>query len=650
MTHNGNPWFGSHRRPAVILADVARESLRWWRLMLICLMVGCSLSSAAVAAERPNILWITCEDISPNIGCYGDSYAVTPNIDGLATQGVRFTHAFAPIGVCAPSRSCLITGMYACSIGSQHMRCKANLPDYVRCFPQYLREAGYYCTNNVKTDYNFNHAPASWDESSNRAHWRKRGDGQPFFSVFNFTSCHESQIRLGEAAYQQRTSNFTATERHDPAKAPIPPYHPDVPEVRRDWARYADMITFMDKEVGRVLHELEDDGLVEETIVFYFSDHGAGMPRSKRWLYDSSTRVPLIVRMPKKYQSLPFGKAGSVSSQLVSFVDFAPTVLSLAGVAAPKHMQGMAFLGEFAATKREYVHGYRDRMDERYDMLRSTRDRRFKYIRNYMPQLPYFHHQHISYMYEMPTMRVWQRLADQGKLTGTAAIFMASTKPMEELYDTDADPWEVNNLASSSQHRLTLERLRAECRRWQTEIIDLGLMPEADLRTRFGQEPPHAAVRRDSTLFPLQRIAAAADLANERNPKHVDELVMLLADTDPAVRFWAATGIGSLPELSSIARQAIEKHLEDPAGAVRVAAADALCRHGSQGPAIQVLGACLADPNEWVRLQAVNVLDRLDAQARPVLTKLQVLTDDRNEYVVRVVTHILESLAVQPSR
>src|SRR6185436_12676413 len=182
-----------------------------------------------------------------------------------------------------------------------------------------------------------------------------------------------------------------------------------------------------------------------------------------------------------------------------------------------KHLQGVPFLGEHQGLAREYVHGYRDRMDERYDLLRSTRDRKFKYIRNYMPHLPYFQHQHISYMYEMPTMRAWQRLADEGTLTGPAAIFMAATKPMEELYDTEADPWEVNNLAGAPQHRPTLERLRAECRRWQEEIVDLGFMPEADLRTRFGSEPPHAAVRRDSKLFPLQRIFAAADLANERN-------------------------------------------------------------------------------------------------------------------------------------
>ena len=296
----------------------------WLLAFIVGPLVG--LTSAARAEDvpdrRPNILWITCEDISPNLGCYGDNYAVTPNLDRLAAQGVRYTAAFAPIGVCAPSRSTLITGIFAPALGSHHMRCQATLPADVKCFPQYLRQAGYYCTNNVKTDYNFSHDKATWDESSAKAHWRKRGKDQPFFAVFNFVTSHESQIRMAEAAYQKRTADFTPQERHDPARAPIPPYHPDTPEVRKDWARYADMITYMDKQAGDVLGALVADGLEEETIVFYFSDHGAGMPRSKRWLYDSSTRVPLIVRFPRRYAALAPGGPGTTTDRLVSFVDF----------------------------------------------------------------------------------------------------------------------------------------------------------------------------------------------------------------------------------------------------------------------------------------------------------------------------------------
>jgi len=611
---------------------------------LFAISVGLIATADAQDAPRPNILWITCEDMSPNLGCYGDNYAVSPNIDRLASQGVRYTHAFAPIGVCAPSRSCLITGMYASSIGTQHMRCDGTLPEQVRCFPEYLRRAGYYCTNNVKTDYNFKHAAETWDESSRNAHWRNRRPGQPFFSVFNITTTHESQIRIPEQAYQERTKNFTAAERHDPAKAPIPPYHPDTPEVRKDWARYADNVTHMDQEMGRILRQLEEDGLAGETLVCFFSDHGAGMPRSKRWLYDSSTRVPFIVRFPQKFANLAPGAAGTTTNRLVSFVDFGPTVLSLAGVDVPDHMQGEPFLGRQATAPRQYTFGYRDRMDERYDMVRTVRDQRYRYIRNYMPHLPYFHHQHVSYMYEMPTMRAWQRLADVGKLSGPTAVFMTPDKPMEELYDTEADPHEVRNLAGSPEHRETLDRLRAAHRQWMRETIDLGLLPEPELRARYAGQAEYEAVRRDPSSYPFDRIAAAADLANARAAQNVPKLLDLLKDEDAAVRYWAATGLGALGQQATSSADALKAATSDRSSTVRVAAADALCRLGQGGQAVPVLATALEDPNEWVRLYAINVLDRLDQQAHPAKAAIEQCREDKNQYVVRVVEHALAGL------
>jgi len=413
----------------------------------------------ASATERPNILWITCEDISPNLGCYGDPDAKTPHLDKLASEGVRYTHAFSVAGVCAPSRSCLITGMYPSSLGSQHMRCSARLPQSIRCFTEYLRDAGYYCSNNVKEDYNFRTPKTAWDASSRQAHWRNRREGQPFFSVINFTTTHESQIRLPEKQFAERTASLSADERHDPARVRVPPWHPDVPEVRRDWARYHDLITAMDRQAGELLNQLEDDGLADSTIVCFFSDHGVGLPRGKRWLYDAGTRVPLIVRFPKAFDRFAPGAPGTICDRLVSFVDFAPTVLSLAGVEAPAHFQGDAFLGPRAGSSRQYVFGIRDRMDERYDLIRSVRDRRYKYIRNYRPELPYA--QFIEYMEQMPTMKAWRRLAAEGKLQGPAALFMQPRKPVEEEYDTLSDPDEVRYLAASDEHREVLERLRA---------------------------------------------------------------------------------------------------------------------------------------------------------------------------------------------
>lgn len=593
---------------------------------------------------RPNVLWVTCEDISPNLGCFGDAYAVTPNLDRLAAQGVRYTKAYAPIGVCAPSRSSLITGMYAPSLGTQHMRCEGKLPDSVQGFPYYLRQAGYYCTNNVKTDYNFRPNPATWDESSGKAHWRHRRPGQPFFSVFNFTSSHESQIRLPEAQYARRTADFTVRERHDPDKAPVPPYLPDTPEVRRDWARYYDMITFMDRQAGEILHQLEADGLAEDTIVFFFSDHGAGMPRSKRWLYESSTHVPMIVRFPAKYAGLAPLKAGSTCDRLLDFTDLGPTVLSLLGVPIPPHMQGKAFLGAQAAAPRAYVYGFRDRMDERYDMLRSVFDGRYRYIHNYMPQLPWFHDQYISYMYEMPTMRVWQRLADEGKLRGSPAIFMARSKPTEELYDTEADPSELHNLSTSSEHQEVLKRLRRAQEEWREAQIDLSYLPEADLRTRFGSEPPYSAVRAEPARYPIRRIAEVADQASAREPGAAPKLAALLKDEDPAVRYWAAMGLGALGSSGASAERPLREALGDPKGWVRVAAADALCRLGHGDSALPTLVAGLRDENEWVRLQAVNVLDRLDARAQAALPDLEQALKDPSPYVVRVAEHAVHDL------
>jgi N-sulfoglucosamine sulfohydrolase len=577
--------------------------------MRLLLFLALCLPGTSSQETRPNILWITCEDISPNLGCYGDAYAVTPNIDAFAKQGVRYTKAFAPIGVCAPSRSTLILGVMAPSVGSQMMRCQATLPGAVRCFPSYL--TGYYRTNNVKTDYNFNAPKDTWDESSPKAHWRSRKPGQPFFAVFNFTSCHESQIRApGRRA-----------EGHDPAKAPLPPYHPDLPEVRQDWARYADVITKMDQEVGKVLRELEEDGLAKNTIVFYFSDHGAGMPRSKRWLYDSSLRVPMIVRFPD-------GKgAGTTSDRLISFVDYGPAVLTLAGVNVPAAMQGKPFLGEAAAPPRDFIFGFRDRMDERIDLLRCVRDARYKYIRNYMPHRPWA--QHVSYMYEMPTMKAWRKAFDAGTLDPVQRRFF-EPKPFEELYDAEADPHEVKNLAGDPAMAGTLDRLRAALDAWILEIKDLGFLPEPDLRTRFGRTPAYDAVREKPESYPLEKLMAAAALAARRDPAHEAKLAALAGDVDPAIRYWGVTGLLALGSK----HEALRGALADVAPAVRFAAAEAL---GTE-EALAVLEKGLKEPNEWARHHAVLAIDQLGARPAGV----EALRNDPNEYVRRVAEHILK--------
>jgi uncharacterized sulfatase len=456
--------------------------------------VALAQSPSAAAPARPNILWISAEDLSPDLRAYGDTYAVTPTLDRLATEGARYTNAFAVAPVCAPSRSAIITGMYPTTIGTMHMRSKGVPPAGVKAFTEYLRAAGYYCTNRSKTDYNVEAPPSHrppvtvWDDSSPRAHWRNRPDPrQPFFAVINITTTHEGQIRLDNAAFAKATASLPQGARHDPAMAALPPYYPDTPVVRHDWARYYDLMSAMDLQVAEILQQLEADGLADRTVVFFWGDHGRGLPRGKRWVYDSGLRVPLLVRWPRTIAP------GTVVDDLVSLMDLGPTVLSLAGVEVPAHMQGRAFLGAAKAPPREYIFAHRDRMDEAYDMIRAVRDRRHKYIRNFYPGRPYA--QHIAYMEEMPTMREWRRIYKEhldalGPSYGRALnafqlLFFQPEKPREELYDIAADPHEVRNLAASAEHAAVLARMRRTLDEWQTSTRDLGLVPEDELRERM---------------------------------------------------------------------------------------------------------------------------------------------------------------------
>jgi uncharacterized sulfatase len=373
-----------------------------------------------------------------------------------------------------------------------HMRSRGVPPPEVRCFTERLRAAGYHCTNNAKTDYNFEAPLTAWDVCSARAHWRSRpSPGTPFFAVFNLTVTHESQIRVPDDVYERNMRDVPRAQRHDPAFAPIPPYYPDTPAVRRDWARYSDNITAMDHQAGSILSELANDGLADNTVVFFWGDHGRGLPRAKRWPYDSGLRVPLIVRWPGLIAP------GSARQDLVTLMDLGATALSIAGLPIPGHMHARPFLtpsGQPPARTRTVVFGHRDRMDESCDTVRSARDARYRYIRNVHPDRPYA--LHCAYGEETPTMQELRRLhKDEAATTGRGEIpnaltpvqrlFLAPSKPQEELYDLQEDPHEVRNLAADTRHGATLRRLRREVERWQAACGDLGLMDEGALIERF---------------------------------------------------------------------------------------------------------------------------------------------------------------------
>ncbi len=635
-------WASGHRDIADERAMKMRKHALTIGWLLATAMVAPRLARPAEAPKRPNVLWITCEDISPDLGCYGAAGAVTPNLDRLAEAGIRYRRAFALAGVCAVSRSALITGMYSSSIGSHGMRFSTRLPGRIKCFPEYLRQVGYYCTNNVKTDYNFPVPKGAWDESSRKAHWRNRRPGQPFFAVFNFTTTHESQIRCPEKRYQQHMKRVPADLRHDPDKVAVPPFHPDTPEVRRDWARYHDLISAMDLQAGDVLEQLEEDGLAGETIVFFYSDHGAGMPRCKKWSYDCGTRVPLVIRFPEAFSHLAPGEPGSTADRLVSFVDFAPTVLSLVGVPIPKHMQGKAFLGAQAAEPRQHVFTIRDRMAERYDMVRGVRSQRYLYLRNYMPHVTYA--RFTSYTQEMPTTQVWERLAAEGKLSGPPSLWFRPAKPLEELYDTQNDPHQIHNLAGDPEHRSVLEEMRKAHLQWLSETHDLGFLPEHDMLARSEGSTPYE-MGRDCSKYPQRRILQAATLLGT-GKQSLPDLVRLLSEPDPAIRYWAAVGLGGLGPEAQPAEADLVEALEDPSPVVRLAAAEALCRSQAKVDVLPTAAAALEHQSPWIRLRAACVLELLGEKARPALPAITRALQKKSQfgYENRLLERLAENL------
>lgn len=613
--------------------------------------------SAPSQSNRPNILWLSCEDISPHLGCYGDPNAVTPTLDNLAAGGVRYANAFTTSGVCAPNRSSIITGMYSTTLGTHHMRSggegtersiKPVPPPHIRTFTEYLRAAGYYCSNNAKEDYNFDAPEAAWDESSDEAHWRNRPDEDtPFFAVFNYTGSHEGSIRLDEAGHAERTSRLTPDQRQDPADLDIPPYYPDTPLVRQTWAEYYELITALDYWVSDMLGQLEADGLVEDTIVFFWSDHGVGLPRAKRWLYDSGTHMPLIIRIPERYRSNGQPEPGTVSDALVSSIDFGPTVLNLAGIDPPEYMQGRPYLGSDLPPSREYVYGARDRMDERYDIIRMVRNKRFKYLRNYEPFKPY--HQFMNTPESSEFTEEMHRLAEAGELRAGADWFTAGTKPVEELYDIENDPHEIHNLAGKEEYRDVLQDMRRAHREWLLETKDLGLIPEPELvkqdRT-YGSR--YAILRqpgRDKEEF-LRQLHGAASLAGAPDITGLPMLMELFDNRHPSVRYWAATGVGNLGRDGLSAKALVERGLDDEAACVRVASARALFKMDEPGEiALPVLIDELGSSQEWVRLQAALVLDSIGERARPAIPALkEALKDTHNKYVVRVANRALNQM------
>lgn len=598
----------------------------------------CGAISPAIGAgrKRPNILWICAEDMSPHMSCYGERTIETPNIDRLAREGVRFENAFITCPVCSPSRSAMITGMYQTSSGAHNHRSSRHkvelkLPGAIKFVPEYFKRAGYYTSNGGmlnlndysqtkagKTDYNLVFDNKMYDA----AEWSGRKDGQPFFA--------QLQLKGG------KNRGAKVPDPVDPKDVKLPPYYPDDPALREDWARYLNSVINTDIEVGRVLKRLEDEGIADETIVFFWTDHGISHIRGKQFLYDEGIRIPLIVRGP--------GLGGSaVRTDLVEHIDIPATSMALAGLGVPDHFQGRSlFNADYR--QRECAFAARDRCDETVERIRCVRTHRYKYIRNYYWHVP--HTQANRYKDGKEIMKVMRRLHAEGKLDENQAKPFAATRPVEELYDLKADPHEINNLAENTGYAGVLRKFSARLNRWIEETRDLGQLPEPVIADYLKQyETPRAILENGRNREVARRINEVWALA-QAGDAAIDDLVQAMKDRRPQVRYAAAFWLGNIADNRESVTQILMSGLKDDADYVRVASARALCLidETAEPEALDVLVSELqGSDNEVVRHYAACALEDMGPKAKSVLAAIEEARSQNYEYVKRVTARIVDT-------
>ena len=520
--------------------------------------------------ERPNILWLTCEDNNVNwVGCYGNPNAETPNIDKLATEGFQYMHCYANAPVCAPSRSTWITGVHAVSMGTHPMRSRYEIPhDKIKYYPDALKEAGYYVGNAGKTDYNIGGRDdkSPWDTS--KMDWKVLKEKQPFFMILNSTKSHESKA-FGDVNNTEHSPDYVRLAR----------YHPDIPDIRKNYAHYHDQVKKMDADIGLALKQLEEAGLAENTIVVHNSDHGGVIARSKRFLFNSGTHCPLVIRIPDKFSHLRPAEVGTKIDSLVSYIDMPKTWLSLCGAEIPKTMQGRVFLGPDAES-RDYHVSFRGRMDERCDNVRAIRDRGLLYIRNYMPYAPWG--QRLNYLWTMKATQAWEQYHREGKTDAVTGRFFG-TKPMEELYDTKADPDNVENLIDDPSRAADVARFRKEMDKWQVKHFDAGLLPESEVAKRAEDNGVTIyEMVRDSKLYPVGEYLKVSALAIENDPRNLDTLSKRLKSPDAGIRYWAIVGLFHIQHRAELDMELVKKALDDESHHNRIMAAWILDRGGDK--------------------------------------------------------------------
>jgi len=562
---------------------------------------------ATTPSALPNILWFVSEDNYPVIGAYGDELANTPTIDKLAKEGVLYEHAYCVSPVCGPSRFSILTGMHPESAGTPEDFGSTDevLPPWIRGYPSYFRDLGYYCTNHAKKNYNsqFDNVKALWDESSEQAHWKNRPEGQPFFAVFNTFTTHES------ALFRSLKGKVT------PEMVEVPPYLPDTPGVRQDFATFYNAMEKMDGELAAHLAELEEAGVADDTIVFYYSDNGGITPRGKRYCYELGMRCALVAYVPPKWAHLMPHSPGTKVTEPVSFNDLMPTVLSLVGIAPPSHVQGRPLLGEFHGPAPSYIFGGRNRMDSRYDLIRTATDTRFRYIRNYSPHRIYA--QHNAFMFQARGYQDWEAEHLAERLNDVQERFW-QRKPYEELYDFQTDPHEINDLAGDPAWQDKLQEMRVAMDEHMIAINDNGLIPEGcTLQGYINSRRPGA--------YPLPEIMALAARAAQGQAEHLETLVEALDFEHEVMRYWGAQGLLIAGEKSMpFAARMKTALLNEQSVAVRISLAESLVNLTNDHDALRELGFILDTEDDGpFRMQAINALTYVGERARPVLPAIR---------------------------
>lgn len=580
---------------------------------IVCAFALFLSSFVAIGQDKPNILWLTIEDTSPQfIGCYGNKDASTPVIDKLADEGIRFTNAFSTGTVCSPSRSAIITGVHTFKMGTGNHRSNYRIPDFIKGFPYYLQQQGYYVTNSYKTDYNVANmrefTAEAWNESSGKAGWWNRKPGQPFFAVFNFNDSHQSRTMSHSYEWYEKhvLGNLTSEEKIAQDAFEMPPFYNDTPEMRKHFARVYNSIKLTDKRIGELLEKLDKDNLRDSTIIFFYADHGEGIPRGKTNGINLGYRVPFVIWFPEMYKHLsPWGKAGVVTDELIDFKDLAPTLVSLSGGEIPEYMTGRVLLGENRSPEADHLILSSDRADNGPDMVRSITDGRFIYSRNFMPFMPQM--RYIRYVEIADISNLMREDLKNGKLNSfQKSVF--EERPAEYLFDIKNDCWESNNLAEKPEFKEVLTKMRKQLDKEMLESRDVHFLPEYEIGLISENETPYE-YRLDNNKYPFEEIYAVALLSGKRGAEITQQQIAHLNSENKIVRYWAILGLRSQKEqdLASFKKEIIEAINDEYPPVALIASAIAYQNYNNKLAEKRIKAFC-ANENQDIALMAINYL------------------------------------------